>query len=79
MIDFYNLQFAGSSVMFPQITPSFLMGQSVIITVGASKIFPSLPKVATSITGSIVTIGDDFPGFGIVVPESIIRAKIEEV
>ncbi|MBX9809131.1 hypothetical protein K2X92_01950 [Candidatus Gracilibacteria bacterium] len=79
MIDFYNLQFAGSSAMFPQITPSFLMGQSVIITVGASKIFPSLPQVATSITGSIVTIGDDFPGFGIVVPESIIRAKMEEV
>ena len=79
MLDFYNLQFAGSSPMFPKITPSFLMWQSVLLTVGASKIFPSLPQVATTITGSIVVIGDDFPGFGIVVPESVIRAKMMEI
>ena len=40
MVDFYNVQFAG-----------------------ASKIFPSLSRIATPITGNIVRIGDDFPGF----------------
>lgn len=79
MIDFYNLQFAGSSPMFPRVTESFLLGQSVEVTVGASKIFPSLPSIATPFKGTISHIGDDFPGFGIVLPESIIRNSMQEI
>ena len=63
MVDFYNIQFAGTSIMFPKVTESFLIGQSVKITFGASKIFPSLSHIATPIDGTIVRIGDDFPGF----------------
>ena len=79
MVDFYNLQFAGSSAMFPKINESFLIGQSVRVTFGASKIFPSLPTIATAIDANIVRIGDDFPGFGLVIPESIVRQKMQEI
>lgn len=54
MIDFYNIQFAGSSAMFPKISESFLIGQSIELTFGASKIFPSLPRIASTITGKVV-------------------------
>jgi hypothetical protein len=79
MVDFYNVQFAGSSPMFPKINESFLIGQSVTVTFGASKIFPSLPTIATPIDGNIVRIGDDFPGFWLVLPESIVRSKMQEI
>lgn len=78
MVDFYNIQFAGSSPMFPKVTESFLLGQSVKVTFGASKIFPSLSHIATPIDGSIVRIGDDFPGFWIVIPESVVKKKMQE-
>ena len=78
MVDFYNSQFAGSAPVFPQMNPKFLIGQGVRITFGASKIFPSVAKVASPIDGKIMTIGDDFPGFGIVLPESIVQAKMTE-
>lgn len=64
--------------MFPKISESFLIGQSIELTFGASKIFPSLPRIASAITGKIVRVSDDFPGFGIIVPESIVRAKMQE-
>lgn len=79
MLDFYNLQFAGSSQMFPKVNEKFLLGQTVRLTFGASKIFPSLPTIATPIEGTIVEIGNDFPGFGLVIPESIVRSKMQEV
>lgn len=78
MIDFYNIQFAGSSTMFPKISESFLLGQTIDLTFGASKVFPSLPRTASPITGKIVRVSDDFPGFGIIIPESIVRAKMQE-
>ena len=49
--------------MFPKVSETFIKGQGVKITFGASKIFPSLPRIATPIDGNIVRIGDDFPGF----------------
>lgn len=79
MVDFYNVQFAGSSEVFPKINENFLLGQSVRLTFGASKIFPSLPTIATPIDGTIVQIGNDFPGFGLVIPESIVRSKMQEI
>lgn len=79
MVDFYNLQFAGSSPMFPKVNESFLIGQTVRITFGASKIFPSLPNIATPIDGTVTRIGNDFPGFWLVIPESIVRSKMQEV
>jgi hypothetical protein len=79
MIDFYNIQFAGSSLMFPKVNEAFLLGQTVRLTFGASKIFPSLQTIATPIDGTIARIGNDFPGFGLVIPESIVRSKMQEV
>ncbi len=79
MVDFYNIQFAGSAEMFPKINEAFLIGQRVRLTFGASKIFPSLTTIATPIDGTIVSIGNDFPGFGLVIPESIVRSKMQEV
>jgi hypothetical protein len=51
MLDFYNLQFSGSSPMFPRIDELILLGQTVRMTFGAS------------IDGTITLIDDDFPGF----------------
>ena len=79
MVDFYNLQFAGSSQMFPKVNEKFLLGQTVRLTFGASKIFPSLLTIATPIDGTIVQIGNDFPGFWLVIPESIVRSKMQEI
>ena len=79
MVDFYNVQFAGSSPMFPKVSETFIKGQGVKITFGASKIFPSLPRIATPIDGTIVRIGDDFPGFWIVIPEMIVKQKMQEI
>jgi len=79
MLDFYNIQFAGTSIVFPKISESFIIGQTVKITFGASKIFPSLSRIAEPIVGNIVRVGEDFPGFGIVMPESMVRQKMKEV
>jgi hypothetical protein len=49
--------------MFPKIYDAILLGQTVRMTFGASKIFPSLPRIATPIDGMITHIGNDFPGF----------------
>ena len=78
MMDFYNTQFAGSSELFPQMRSSFLIGQSIDFTFGESKIFPSLGNIAEPVTGKVVAIRNDFPGFGIVLPESLVRKKVEE-
>ncbi len=79
MLDFYNMQFAGSSAMFPKINEAFIIGQTTKITFGASKIFPSLPNIATPIDGTIALISNDFPGFWLIIPESIVRQKMQEV
>jgi len=78
MMDFYNTQFAGSSDLFPQMHSAFLIGQEIEFTFGESKIFPSLAHIAEPVVGKVVAIRNDFPGFGIVLPESLVRAKIEE-
>jgi len=78
MMDFYNTQFAGSSSLFPKMPSSFLLGQQITFTFGASKLFPSTATIASPITGKIAAISNDFPGFGIVLPESIVREKVAE-
>lgn len=78
MIDFYNSQFAGSSWLFPPMNYKLLIWQDIDLTFGASKIFPPLATTASPIRGKIVQVGDDFPWFGIVLPESIVRKKVWE-
>lgn len=79
MVDLYNTQFAGSSKFFPQMSAEFLLGQKIEFTFGKSKIFNSTNNIATPITGTLSAINNDFPGFGIVLPESIVKQKLEEV
>lgn len=79
MIDLYNTQFAGSSAFFPQIRESFLRGQSIEFTFGKSKIFQSSHAIAEPITGKVTTISTDFPGLGLVLPESLVREQLESI
>lgn len=79
MIDYYNTQFAGSTNMFPEMNEKFLIGQPVTITVGGSKLFnvPTLP--ATPIQAHISSIHSDYPGFGLVLREDILRDRLAEI
>lgn len=79
MIDFYNMKIAGSSAMFPQIPELLIKGQSVRMTFWSSKIFPPLSHVGTPIDGVITKIDENFPGFWLTLPESIVRAKMWEI
>lgn len=79
MVDLYNTQFAGSSKFFPQMSAEFLLGQKIEFTFGKSKIFNSTNAIASPITGTLSAINNDFPGFGIVLPESIVQKKLKEI
>ena len=73
MLDLYNSQFAGSSAYFPQMKDFFLIGQKIDFTFGKSKIFESSNRVSEPITGTITTINNEFPGVGLILPESIVE------
>ncbi|MBP9812110.1 hypothetical protein KBC86_01900 [Candidatus Gracilibacteria bacterium] len=79
MIDFYNVKIAGSSAMFPKIPELLITGQPVKITFGSSKIFPPLSRIASPIDGKITKIDENFPGFGLTLPETIVRQKMQEL
>jgi hypothetical protein len=79
MIDFYNIRIAGSSVMFPRIPELLIRGQSVRLTFGASRMFPPASQTAVPIDGTISQIDENFPGFGLTLPESIVRSKMIEI
>jgi hypothetical protein len=79
MLDFYNIRIAGSSTMFPQIPELLIRGQSVRLTFGASRMFPPASQTAIPIEGRISRIDENFPGFGLTLPESIVRSKMTEI
>jgi hypothetical protein len=79
MIDFYNLKIAGTTAMLPKIPEMLIRGQWVKITFWASKIFPPLSHIATPIEGKITMIDENFPGFWLTLPESIVKEKMHEV
>jgi hypothetical protein len=79
MIDFYNSRIAGSSAMFPQIPELLMQGQSVRLIFGASRMFPPASQTAIPIEGRISQIDENFPGFGLTLPESIVRSKMTEI
>jgi hypothetical protein len=79
MIDFYNMRIAGSSAMFPQIPELLMHGQSVRLTFGASRMFPPASHIAIPIEGRISQIDENFPGFGLTLPESIVKSKMTEI
>ncbi len=79
MIDFYNMKIAGTSSMLQKIPETFMRWQSVELTFGSSKLFPPLWKVASTIVGKITTIDENFPGFWLTLPESVVRDKMREV
>lgn len=79
MLDYYNIQFAGSTAMFPMMNEAFLKWQKIQITVGASKLFnidtaPTLPFEWT-----ITSISPNYPGFWLVIPRAILEKKLSEI
>lgn len=78
MIDLYNTQFAGSSGMFPIMKEKILLWQEIEFTFWKSKIFQSSSSIAKPIIGTISSINNNFPALGIVLPESIVRQKMQE-
>lgn len=79
MLDYYNSQFAGSANMFPEMNEKFLIGQPVIITVGGSKLFNVSTLPATPIQAHIASIHSDYPGFGLVLREDVMRNRLSEI
>ncbi len=79
MIDFYNMKVAGTTAMLPKIPEMLIRGQWVKLTFWASKIFPPLSRIAVPIEGKITNIDENFPWFGLTLPESIVREKMSEV
>ena len=79
MLDFYNMKVAWTTAMLPRIPETFIKWQWVLITFWASKIFPPLSQIATPIEGKIIKIDENFPGFWITLPESIVKQKMWEI
>lgn len=79
MLDYYNSQFAGSTTMFPEISEKFLIGQPVVVTVGASKLFNISNNSANPINARISSIHPDYPGFGIVLREDALKSRLAEI
>lgn len=79
MLDFYNMKVAGTAAMLPRIPETFVKWQWVKVTFWASKIFPSLTQIASPIEWKITQIDENFPGFWITLPESIVKKKMWEI
>lgn len=79
MLDYYNVQFAGSAIMFPEMNETFLMGQEVVVTVGWSKLFYVSTPPASPIYGRITSIHPDYPGFGLVLREDDLKSRLSEI
>lgn len=79
MLDYYNAQFAGSAIEFPEINEKFLIGQPVTVTVGASKLFNISNQPATPINAHISSVHPDYPGFGIVLREDTMKGRLAEI
>ncbi|PID84109.1 hypothetical protein CSB09_02420 [Candidatus Gracilibacteria bacterium] len=80
MLEYYNLQFAGSSPLFPKIDKNFIIGKDVTVTIGKSKIFNLQgKKSATPIHTKITNIHPDYPGFGIVLDRDIVERSMSEI
>lgn len=79
MLDLYNTQFAWSSEFFPQMRDFFLIWQKIDFTFGKSKIFESSHKISDPITGTITTINNEFPGIGLILPESIVQSELQKI
>lgn len=79
MLDYYNLQLAGSSSIFPAMNEMFLRGQKVALTVWASKLFKLDTTPAATFEWVISDINPNYPGFWIVIPEEIISKKLSEI
>ncbi len=79
MLDYYNAQFAGSAVEFPEISEKFLIGQPVVVTVGESKLFNVTTNPATPINARIASIHPDYPWFWLVLREDTLKSRLDEI
>ncbi|MBS9783720.1 hypothetical protein KGV55_00225 [Candidatus Gracilibacteria bacterium] len=80
MLEYYNLQFAGSLPIFPKIDKKFIKGRKVVITVGKSKLFNlDGKKPAKPIETQITDISPDYPGFGVVLPKKILESRLKSI
>lgn len=76
MLEFYNLQIAGSASFFPRMNEFFLKGQVMTLEFGKSKLFDYSEKSPILRSGSVVTIDQDLPGFGLSIPLSIVENSL---
>lgn len=76
MLEFYNLQIAGSASFFPRMNEFFLKGQVMTLEFGKSKLFDYSEKSTILRSGSVVTINQDLPGFGLSIPLSIVENSL---
>ncbi|MFO0764152.1 MAG: hypothetical protein U0518_04850 [Candidatus Gracilibacteria bacterium] len=79
MLEFYNLQVAGSASFFPRMNEYFLKGQIMTLEFGKSKLFDYAEKSPILRSGSVVTINQDLPGFGLSIPLSVVQGSLQKL
>lgn len=79
LIDFYNKEFSWTSPYFPLFTKEMVLGQKITLEFWKSKLFSFSAAPSSPVAGTIASVKNDYPWFGIMVPESIVKEKLEEI
>jgi hypothetical protein len=79
LIDFYNKEFSGTTPYFPLFTKEMLLGQKITLEFGKSKLFSLSTTPSTPVKGTITSVKNDYPWFGIMVGESLVKEKLWEI
>ncbi len=79
MLEFYNVQVAGSASFFPRMNEYFLKWQAMKLEFGKSKIFDYSEKSPILKFWSVVTISNDLPGFGLSIPISVVNDSLKKL
>jgi len=76
LLDFYNLNIAGTAEFFPKIPEALITSHDITLTLGTSKVFDYNTTRPYAFSGRISAITPDFPSMGITIPESVGRTAL---
>jgi hypothetical protein len=79
MLKYYNLEFAGSHVLFPAFSESDIVGRGVTLVFGASKLFSLPEKSENTYSSKITHVDTDYPGFGVVIPYDVAEIEMQKL
>lgn len=79
MLKYYNLEFAWSHALFPVLSDMDIVGTSVTLFFGASKVFTQPEKNENAYISKITHVDADYPGFWVVIPFSIAEKEMAKL